>query len=226
MEHNILSVYSIFSFGSYSVLYFHKRNRKFIVCQLYPHMCSKRYKKYIPTFWVWTSRREFSQLHLRSSHTYRHGRLEGWLLCTANPFWPWWILSQGTARTNRWAKSWTLTLESESVWRSSDFCLLISLIHLRKYNFYSFTSDQWFHTSSPLTLKDKFRASGYMTNTYYAKNCLSTLPVFLETNMCTWTLFPRGSFLKLWQDFRILDFGGRLRPSFVGVEGIVWRRLG
>lgn len=116
---------------------------------------------------------------------------------------------------HRLAKLLPPTLESESVRKRAAFCLLISLRHLGKYNFYSFTFDLSLHTKTWAQVL----VPEYMTNTCSANNCPSiSLPVFLETNMPLDPL-PWGFFLKLWQDFRILKLGWSLRPAFVTVRG-------
>ena len=108
------------------------------------------------------------------------------------------------------------------VYRSSTaFCLLISHTHLAggvQFLFIYF----WPVTPHliPTETQAHTRSAIVGKNTCSAKNCPSiSLPVFLETKMNTLTLFPEGSFLKLWQDFRILEFGWKLRPAFVEVKG-------
>lgn len=104
---------------------------------------------------------------------------------------------------------------------STAFCLLISRRHLAGGVQFLFI---YFWPVIPHLIPAKTQAHVWSAivgkNTCSAKNCPSiSLPVFLETKMCTLTLFPEGSFLKLWQDFRILEFGWKLRPAFVEVKG-------
>lgn len=105
--------------------------------------------------------------------------------------------------------------------KSTAFCLLISRRHVAGgVQFLCI----YFWPVTPHLIPDKTQAHVWSAivgkNTCSAKNCPSiSLSVFLETKMCTLTLFPEGSFLKLWQDFKILEFGWKLRPAFVEVKG-------
>lgn len=91
------------------------------------------------------------------------------------------------------------------VYRSSTaFCLLISSRHFAGGVQFLFI---YFWPVTPHLIPTETQAHTWSAivgkNTCSAKNCPSiSLPVFLETKMNTLTLFPEGSFLKLWLRFQ------------------------